>query len=276
MLAMDNINNLETMGFCVIKNFFEENEIELLKRNYYAILTDNNKNYNISIPSNDAISTIILRLDSIIDTVKQSTSIVVDTYTNEAMYTDTSRINFDWHQDHESFYVLQQSYNYINCYIPIIKPNKATGGLSLIPMNSLKEQHPLFFDKIFNNGAQQINKEENDILRVYNAETNETYRYQFDIETASVSPELEVRDLLLIRGDVIHKTQDTTDHRVALSIRYTDGNCAVDKSKVFAMTSNKKKEMIMNNQKRYKKIHNAFQNSGKQILPFGELLAKNS
>jgi hypothetical protein len=271
---MNNLNNLETKGFCVIKNFFEEHEIKLLQRDYNTTLADSNENYNISIPSKTLLSVIIPRLDYIIDRIKHNTNIIVDTYTNESMYTDTKRIDFDWHQDHESFYVLQQSYNYINCYIPVIKTNKDLGGVSLIAMDFLKEQHPIFFDKISNQGAQQINKEQGSILRIYNAETNETYRYQFDIESFSTSPELEERDLLLIRGDVIHKTQDTSQHRVALSIRYADGNCLIDKNKLFNMSSKKKKEMIMNNKKRYKKIYNVFEQSGQQFLPFGELMKK--
>ena len=271
---MNNLNNLETQGFCVIKNFFEEHEIKLLQHDYNTTLVDSNKNYNISTPSKSAVSAIIPRLDYIIDQVKHTTDIVVDTYTNEALYTDTSRIDFDWHQDHESFYVLQQSYNYINCYIPVIKPNKDSGGLSLVAMDYLKEHHPSFFGNIFNKGAQQLNKEHADVLRIYNAETNDTYRYQFDIESAATSPELEQRDLLLIRGDVIHKTQDTNQQRVALSISYTDGNCLIDKNKLFNMSSKKKKEMIMNNKRRYEKIHNTFTSSGQHLLSFGELMKR--
>jgi hypothetical protein len=273
---MNNLNELETAGFCVIKNFFEEHEIKLLQHDYNTTLADSNKNYNISIPSNHALSVIISKLNHIIEQVRENTNIAVDTYTNEAMYTDTNRINFDWHQDHESFYVLQQSYNYINCYIPVIKPIKDSGGLSLVAMNFLKENHPIFFDKIFNKGAQQVNKEQDGILRVYNAETNETYRYQLDIENIAVSPDIEETDLLLIRGDVIHKTQDTNQHRVALSIRYADGNCLIDKNKLFNMTSKKKKEMITNNRKRYEKIYNTFTKSGSEVLSFGELAKKSS
>jgi hypothetical protein len=275
MQAINSLTDLETRGFCVIKNFFEEHEIKLLQHDYTTTLADSNKNYNISIPSNQTLSVIIPRLDRVISQVTQTTNIVVDTYTNEAMYTDTNRIKFDWHQDHESFYVLQQSYNYINCYIPVIKTDKDLGGVSLIAMDFLKEYHPSFFDKIFNKGAQQVNKEHLDTLRIYNAETNDTYRYQFDIESAATSPELEERDLLLIRGDVIHKTQDTNQYRVALSIRYADGSCLIDKNKLFGMTSKKKKEMIMNNKKRYEKLHNTFTESGQQILSFGELMKRN-
>lgn len=269
---MHNFKDLETIGFLVVKNFFNEEEISLMKTDYSFTLTSaKNKNYDISVPSTSLIEKLLPKLNDLIKNIKDNTNILVDIYTNETMFTDNTKINFEWHQDHESYYILQQSYNYINCYIPVIKTNKNVSGLSLIPMNYIKENHGFLFNKIFNKGAQQVNKEENNMLRIYNAETDETYRYKFDIEAASVSPDLSEGDILLIRGDVLHKTQDTNEHRVALSIRFTDGNCFIFKNKIFHLTSNKKRTMIENNLNRYKNILNKFSNLKTDTIKFKDL-----
>jgi len=47
------------------------------------------------------------------------------------------------------------------------------------------------------------------------------YLVDFDLDALAVTPSLSAGDLLLMRGDLIHKTQDADTQRVSTSIRVT-------------------------------------------------------
>lgn len=76
--------------------------------------------------------------------------------------------------------------------------------------------------------AQQKSSTSAKTLVSYNL-TDEIEHFTFDINDLKESPKLKSGDLLLMRGDLIHKTQDQNTKRIALSTRCINGN-----SKMFA------------------------------------------
>lgn len=55
---------------------------------------------------------------------------------------DSEQVAFGFHQDHESYYELQNHYDYLNLFIPIQKRKRDKGNLVVIPWDGLKERCP--------------------------------------------------------------------------------------------------------------------------------------
>ena len=54
----------------------------------------------------------------------------------------------------------------------------------------------------------------------------------YDINDIAFTPMLDSGDLLIMRGDLIHKTQDADTLRIAASIRVANGEYKVSKAKM--------------------------------------------
>ena len=81
-------------------------------------------------------------------------------------------------------------------------------------------------ERIINSGAKRF-KLHTDYTEVIDDEIGKGFKIPVNLNKISESPELHAGDLLLIRGDVIHKTQDSLTHRVAISIRSIDGTSPI-------------------------------------------------
>src|SRR6185295_1132801 len=65
-------------------------------------------------------------------------------------------ISFSWHQDHESFFTIQNHYDYLNFYIPIVKPRKDKSNLSIVPFDVLERASARSFRKLVRGGATRF------------------------------------------------------------------------------------------------------------------------
>ena len=90
------------------------------------------------------------------------------------------------------------------------------------------------------------------------------------IESISVTPDLIPGDLLLIRGDVIHKTQDTLTHRVSVSFRVTNGNALINKN-LLITGCERKQRYIKGSPELYNSILGVFEKLGKDEITANEL-----
>jgi hypothetical protein len=95
----------------------------------------------------------------------------IDLWIN-GFFTNTETINWDWHQDHEPYYVLQQTQNYINMYIPLVKPDPELSGLCLVPLDKLD---------LSEIGASRYVANEDHTV-VYNDTTGDTFKVSVNIE----------------------------------------------------------------------------------------------
>lgn len=264
------LTKLETDGYLVLKNFLTFEEVSLLKNDYQLQPLVNNNNYPLKISSSEATNEIKKKVKNILDDISNSTSLKVDKILNNSIYTDTSLKKYPWHQDHESFYIFQQHKNYLNFFITFIKPNKSESGLNIIPFDKLKEKSQFYFDKICGSGATTFIIKEN-ITQVSNNETGEKYTLPFRLDEIKISPELEETDLLIIRGDVIHQTQQGLSTRVAISIRCTNSSSLISKEKLYQGCRIKSK-YLENNPAPYEKLNNIFEKYSKNEITALEFL----
>ena len=236
-------NSLTTKGYLIIKSFLNADEIKLLTDDFtQGGVPGSGVLYGRM--SNNCFLAIGGKILNAIEQIKTQHVLDVDFIMPvrnpwiadprpAGEYISTERVVYRWHQDYETYYVLQQNYNSLNFYIPIIKPNPALSGLSIIPFDSLEQSVPEYIDKIKNQGATTYIPTDN-ITEVWNGNEGYHYTLPFNIDSIAISPVLVPGDLLLLRGDVIHRTQDNQTIRTSVSIRATSGRSVINKDKIFS------------------------------------------
>jgi hypothetical protein len=264
------LHDLETKGYLIIKDFLTSDEVDLLKNDYITQPLIDNNNYPLKLSSNAATHEIRKKIKLLLDNINSTTSLTVDRILGNSIYTDTSLKKYPWHQDHESFYIFQQHKNYLNFFITFIKPDKSESGLNLIPFDKLKEKSQLYFDKICSSGATIFTVKEN-ITQVSNNETGEKYTLPFKLDELKISPELGETDLLIIRGDIVHQTQEGLSTRVAISIRCTNSLETISREKLNQGCKIKFK-YLENNPVPYKKINSLFEKYARNEITAWEYL----
>ena len=248
-------------GYTVVPNFLSEEEIALLKNDYANsnnIFGHYGINDGIKMVSKNAMDKISNKITSALADIRHSTSIRADTIIYPQLYINNHNMYFDWHQDHEAWYLEQETINHLNFYIPIHKEFRNKSGISIIPMQVLK-QHP----QLINKGARRFVP--GPLTKVIDDDLGQDFYLNFDITKYAVTPEIGPGDLLLLRGDLIHKTQDTDTERHSVTIRCTYGGKIISKSRLFSGCETKM-QYLENNSKIYNRIRNAFGNEENIVL----------
>jgi hypothetical protein len=267
---LGNIDDLRHKGFCVLNKLFDQTLIDTILQDFELIkdFDSPNKNYPIlpagkRIPLVGLINNII---EPICNEIKNNLPIVTDFTPTPIYFSIGKGVNFNWHQDHESYFQSGDHVDYLNFYIPIHKPTIEMSNLSVVDFKKLCERDP---NAQFLKGLGATRLFAGSTTLVKNDNNDTEYVIPFNIEEVSETPNLAVGDALIMRGDCIHKTQDTLTPRIAISIRRLNTKTIVNKSH-FNITSVAKKYMFENNKELYDRIIAKFQTS--DTLTLGELL----
>lgn len=220
-----NLKDLETTGYTVIKGYLSPEEVRSLVNTYSKELEAPNGNYYLALAPKEELKKIAPKIVNTLKQVSEITDIRADLMLSNALYADNRKFFTTWHQDHESFYYFQQNYHYLNFYLILKKEDANKSGLSIVPFDKLKD-YPQF-DKIKGSGAKTFHPQENSTV-VISQENGEIFNIPVNIDHIALTPALEPGDLLLLRGDTIHQTQDNDTDRLALSIRCTKSDALID------------------------------------------------
>jgi hypothetical protein len=194
--------------------------------------------------SSEAFQQISEKLQTIVKLIQDNTVANVDQFDGPGMYfpnwkekatlsnPEPSLQKFPWHQDHESYFLLQDHSHYFNLYIPIVKPVPDKSNLTLIPNDKLKERVPEIYEQLAGRGATRIVKDQGQDVILDDDGGGILARLDFDIIDIEETPQLQAGDLLLIKGDVLHKTQDASTQRVAVSFRLLNSQSLVQRQKL--------------------------------------------
>jgi len=154
----------------------------------------------------------------------------------------------NWHIDHYTYYFHKDHKNYLICYLPILKPSKQYSNVALIPYEVLKKKDPKTFNKIKHRGAVRFRKVEKDTkpwfdlrfkknTKVGNWYALDDYldnvdgwKMNLDLEKNKVVPKLNLYDLLVMKADVIHKTNDAITNRIAIRCDILPKNARYEQS----------------------------------------------
>lgn len=140
----------------------------------------------------------------------------------------------NWHIDHFTYYFHNDHKNYLICYMPIFKSDPKYSNVAIIPYNVLKKNDLSTYNKIKNRGAVRFRKVEKDTKPWFDLrfekntkigdwyaledyyDNSQGWKINIDLEKKKVVPKLFLYDLLIMKADVIHKTNDSKINRIAI------------------------------------------------------------
>jgi Phytanoyl-CoA dioxygenase (PhyH) len=251
-------HDLNSKGFLVVREFLNDAEREELNRDY--ALTSSppapNNNYNLKGVSAQVIARFEPKLQAVSSAVQLKSGINANLTTGGVYFAIERGIEFPWHQDHESYFLFHEHHHYLNFYIPIEKPDSKRTNVCVAPFDRLREAVPEHYERLLGNGATNFTQD-GSRMEVFEVETGERYVLPTDLEHLAIAPELSEGDLLLMRGDLIHRTQDTATARVAVSFRRINADTIVRKDRILA-GSPEKHAMIWKNVRMYSPILQCF------------------
>jgi hypothetical protein len=232
--------DLETKGYVIVRSFLRQQDIELLKADFasqQASGSDRVRREIVMGSRGEVRSRIIDVLLAVRDHSRIKADVII-----WADYVSTETSNLPWHQDFETDFFTQDPYNALNFYIPIIKPERERSNLRIVPFDRLARD---VRERLARSGARRFHPRDaaTDVTDD-SGEVRRTYRLPVDIENeAAVTPELGVGDLLLLRGDILHRTQDADTKRISASFRAGNSHAIIQRSRLARGTVRKLKIM---------------------------------
>lgn len=141
----------------------------------------------------------------------------------------------NWHLDHFSYFLYQDHKNWLICYLPVVKASSEFSNLAIIPDNVLKRLDPRTHARVTGRGAMRFRVVEGDTAEWFKKRfPNEEihvgdwwaiddfndktmgWKLSIDLEQEKIVPELRTGDLLIMRADVIHRTNDANQSRISV------------------------------------------------------------
>src|SRR5215831_13516916 len=108
--------DLETRGFVHVPGFLTTAEIQSCV-NDYASKPAGSSNGNFDVPgAGDGISVLTAAIGEAVTAITATTAIRVDSFVGASYFATKRGIRFNWHQDHESYFLFQTHVNYLNFY----------------------------------------------------------------------------------------------------------------------------------------------------------------
>jgi len=265
--------DLETKGFLHIPALLSSSTIETLVSESFAGTKAANSNYSIKTVS-PALREELHQshFKKLAHDVCSNTGIYVDTTKVGVYFSIKDGVNFDWHQDHESWFQTQDHFNYLNIWIPIVKPDQKKSNLSIIPFDVLKSEIPDLYAKTVRNGASRIVEMQGKTFWVSDNEWDhvDLSKSASKLRSIAITPELAAGDALILRGDLFHRTHDTDTERISVSFRLLNSRAIVSRKKLLEM-SPEKFLMLGNNNGVYTRMLLSFAAVGKEEMPVSEL-----
>jgi hypothetical protein len=217
---------LQTRGYVVVRSFLSDAEVQFLIQSFDSASGFRDGGRMVSAEVYEAFKP---KLAQTVTAIEKETDLRVNLLTGAVYFAISLGNALGWHQDHDSFYQFGEHYHYLNFYIPFKKPAREKSNLSVIP-----------FDELARRSLKAHNHRKGKGACVASAFMGRTILKDhdrgglsvlpFDFDEIGETPELGPGDLLLLRGDVFHKTQDTETDRVAISFRMVNGKAIVKRS----------------------------------------------
>ena len=219
---------VDTRGFAVVPQLLSPEEVDLVRRDFESVEPvhprlnqtdpDDETMYTVSHVSPAVLDALAPRLRSLgrrRDGVRPSIELVV-----AAFYWDTRAASFPiYHQDLDPYWLFQDPTHYWNIYIPVIKPDPARSNLDVLPCDALARVAPELVDR--GRGPYEL-AAHGSAWKVRNLSDGSERVVDLDLGALREGPPLAAGAALSLRGDALHRTQDTETVRVAASIRMID------------------------------------------------------
>lgn len=272
-----NWKQLEEKGYLVLEACLDSKQVEALvndvTQKHKHIRTANTSQTKFSLvkeftPISDSVAEKLRKfVTKSCQKINSETNLTIGTQMKNSTYVENAS-NFNWHSDSLMQYMYQQTYNHLNFWIPVIKENREKSGLEVLCMEKIKKKEPNLYRSIKGKGAVFLRGNGPVLQETVNGLIG--HELKTNVSELKTTISSSVGDVVLLRGDVIHKTQDTLTPRTALTFRCYDSNHKVKKDLFINPTLGQSFRMRQS-PSLFKRIIAAFSQTGKDSLAQHEI-----
>ena len=256
-------------GFFVAPRYVEGEELDRLAEAYASSESFGGQAYALTRADTRHLARLYPRIYRDLDSINAEGEFNLSHIEGGYFFAIERGIQFDWHQDHESFFLHQTHRSYLNLYIPVIKPVRGQSNLSVVPADRFRARSPEAWTRFEFGGARSVEERDGASIIHDDCHGSAPVVLDFLLDEIAETPELEAGDALFMRGDLFHRTQDVATPRVAMSIRVSDPSQVLTRDH-FERSCPKKDWFMAQDPQLYARIRSAF--GSRAEISFGELL----
>jgi hypothetical protein len=246
-MAVD-FHDLMTTGFVVVPKFLGEADLAALRQDFANSPTRARFGFPLINVDDPIVERFSRHLRGISEAIAAATDLRVDIPSfGSYVHIESGKAEGwqNWHQDTISYYLGQDNYQYVNTYIAVTKPDASRTNVRMAPFDAMEAwMSPELRERVRGGGARRALRAQEHTWLLDDQEGG-CDRLDGDLATLAVTPSLAEGDLLLMRGDVFHTTQDVDTDRLAVSFRLASSRSVVTRrrlgefclSKLIGMTS---------------------------------------
>ena len=222
--------DLQTKGYVVIPQAFNSDVVEALVTDFNRGAPPEKYPHGFKLVSRRGLNRVKPLVEGFLTEIREQTSLKVDTINfltySHYVTTKLAKKVSHLHQDFDiDFQLTGDHINYLNFWVPIVKPDIQRSNIRVIPLDSLTEEAE---ELLMNGGGNRLTVTDGKTL--VEGRTG-SLELELDLEQHGVDLHTSAGDLVVLRGDVPHRTQDVDTLRVAASIRATSSQKMIEKSK---------------------------------------------
>jgi ectoine hydroxylase-related dioxygenase (phytanoyl-CoA dioxygenase family) len=232
---------LNTRGFVAVREFLSTAELGPLERAYRRSARADVAMYVAMEPAREDIAGVIEKIERLLPSIRAGTGNQTDTVIEQGTFFATDQMNLGWHADYKSYYLFQGHRHHLTFWLPVIKPLRDKSGLSVVPMDRLRERGEPVFRLIEGRGTARC---ENGYFHYEDGRADRHMACPVDFDEIAETPELGAGDALVMRSDLLHRTQDVRTARVSLSLRALWSGHRLTRAHLLTASPNKRKRML--------------------------------
>lgn len=270
-------DQLHHRGFQVVRGFLQPAQVEALVQDFQQGQPPERYPFGFKPVGRRALQAVASTIEAALEQIRAQT----DLQTDSVNFLTLSHYVASWlaerpstlHQDFDlDFRLTGDHRHYLNFWMPIVKPCAEQTNVAVLPMDSLQARSPEAYQRVLGGGGQRWVPHDGrtaaygDRGAILEGETPlPLFWLDFDLEELLETPHLEAGDLLLLRGDVIHRTQDQATRRVAASIRATASHKVLHKDRAVYQKGDAAEPVLH-------MLERCFQSQGREQVTIAEFL----
>ena len=228
LMAKADWEQLQLDGFTVIRGFCSAEEVKEMKGLYEAMPSNENKNYaakNAEFPP-----VVMQRFRELLPYIRSHADIPVDQVWEAQVYATKQSAQdnkFDWHVDQGTYSICGTHFAMLNLYLAVHKTVPDKSNLSVLPWRAFEKANPAFAKRMKDKGSfcwlagEMGNPERPDpsVLYMHDQRSMSHAELGPDPNSIAHTPHLNAGDLLILKQDLPHKTQDNETARIAFTAK---------------------------------------------------------
>jgi hypothetical protein len=274
MVSTNVVEEFSANGYAVVRGWLSPTELELL----VAALPK-----SAASPENPGVAASLMRFPKVLieeihglrDKIEGTARLIQPGADSDpklyfGAWFQSKTLKYPWHQDARQTWLFQNQAHELNFWMPVVKPHRETGNVSFIPYSGANQE---LLQAFAGRGARVFASQAGKTV-VHDHYLGGRRVFDFDLEALAVTPELLPGDLLLHRGDMIHRTHPKSDEqRIAVGYRTLNSRASVRRDRLLGGASVHKLAMMCRDPKEAYWALGAFDTIGKPEISVGELFS---